>query len=55
MIDESIDISVIDYLVVFSTFLEDGMLAFVFLGLLEISNGEKDASTIYEILLMSLK
>ena len=55
MIDESTDISVTGHLVVFATFLEDGIPVSVFLGLLHIPNGKKDASIIYEILLTSLK
>ena len=41
MIDESTDISVTDYLVVFATIIEEGVPMTVFLGLLEIEGGKK--------------
>ena len=55
MIDESTDISVTGHLVVFATFVEEGEVASVFLGLLQIADGKKDATLIYETLLTSLK
>ena len=55
MIDESIDISVIGHLVVFATFVEDGDIVCVFLGLLHITDGKKDIALIFDTLLTSLK
>ena len=43
MIDESIDISMTGHLVVFITFVEEGMLWCVFIGPLHIDGGKKDA------------
>jgi len=54
MVDESTDISVLGHLVVFATFLEDGVPICVFLGLLHIPGGKKNASIIYELILTSL-
>ena len=54
MVDESTDISVLGHLVVFATFLEDGVPTCVFLGLLHIQGGKKNASMIYELILTSL-
>ena len=55
MIDESTDISVTGHLVVFATFVEDGDIVCVFLGLLHILDGRKDAALIFDTLLTSLK
>jgi len=55
MIDESTDISVTGLLVVFATFLKDGVSASVFLGLLKIPDDKKDARIIFDVLLTSLK
>ena len=55
MIDESTDISATRHLVVFATFVEEGEVASVFLGLLQIVDGKKDATLIYETLPISLK
>ena len=54
MVDESTNISVLGHLVVFAIFLEDGIPICVFLGLLHILGGKKDASMIYELILTSL-
>ena len=54
MID-STNILVIGHLVVFATFVEEGEVASVFLGLLQIADGKNDATLIYETLLTSLK
>ena len=43
MIDELIDISMTNHLVVFITFVEEGMLWCVFIGPLHIDGGKKDA------------
>ena len=55
MIDESTDISVTGHLVVFATIIEEGVALIVFLGLLEIEGGKKDASIIFECLVNHLK
>ena len=55
MIDESTDISVTGHLVVFATIIEEGVPMTVFLGLLEIEGGKKDASIIFECLVKHLK
>jgi hypothetical protein len=47
-IDESTDIAVISHLVVFATFVEDGLPVSTFLGLLFISEGPKDVVLIFE-------
>lgn len=54
MIDESTDVHVLEHLVVFVIFLEDGVPTCVFSGLLHISGGKKDVSMIYEVILTSL-
>ena len=54
MVDESTDISVLGHLVVFATFLEDGVPTCVFLGLLYIPRGKKDVSMICKLLLTFL-
>lgn len=55
IIDEYIDILVTCHLVVFVTFLEDGLFASIFLSILEMLNGKKDVGIIYDVLLRSLK
>ena len=55
MIDKSTDISVTGHLVVFTTIIEEGMPLTVFLGLLEIEGGKKDASVIFYCLVNHLK
>lgn len=42
MIDESTDISLTSHLMVFTTFVEEGMSQCVFLGLLHTNDGRKD-------------
>ena len=42
-------------MVVFATFVEDGDIVCVFLGLLHITDGKKDAALIFDTLLTSLK
>ena len=54
MVDESTDISVLGHLVVFATFLEDGVSVCGFLSLLQIPGGKKDAGVIYELLVTLL-
>jgi hypothetical protein len=54
MVDESADISITGHLVVFATFLEDGVQVCVFLGLLHTPGGRKDAAAIYDLLLTTL-
>ena len=55
MIDESTDISVTCHLVVFASFVEEGLALCVFLGLLHIEEGKKDACIIFETLTRSMK
>ena len=55
MIDESTDISVTGHLVVFASFVEEGLPLCVFLGLLHIEEGKKDACIIFETLTKSMK
>jgi hypothetical protein len=55
MIDESTDISVTGHLVVFSSFVEKGLPLCVFLGLLHIEEGKKDAYIIFETLTRTMK
>ena len=55
MIDENTYILVIGYLVVFATFVAEGKVASIFLGLLQIVDGKKDAALIFETLLTSLQ
>ena len=55
MIDESINISITSYLIVFAIFVEDGEAMCVFLGLFGIKDGKKDVALRFETLLMSLK
>jgi len=55
MVDESTNISVIGHLVVFATIMEEGLPMTLFLGLLEIEGGKKDATIIFDTLLCNLK
>jgi hypothetical protein len=55
MIDESTDISVTGHLVVFASFVEEGLSLCVFLGLLHIEEREKNAYIIFETLTKSMK
>ena len=55
MIDKSTDISVTCHLVVFATFVEDGLHFHVFLGLLHIKEGKKDVCIIFETLIKNIK
>ena len=48
MMDESTDISVLKYLIMFATFFEDGLTIYVFFYLLHILGNRKDASIIYK-------
>ena len=48
MIDESTDISSTGHVVVFGTFVEEGLPISVFLGLFEVPNGKKDDGLIFE-------
>jgi hypothetical protein len=55
MIDESTDISVTGHLVVFATIIEEGLPVTLFLGLLQIEEGKKDSTMIYETLIYSIQ
>jgi hypothetical protein len=55
MIDESTHISVTCHLVVFASFVEEGILFYVFLGLLHIEEGKKDTCIIFETLIKNMK
>lgn len=55
MIDESTDISVTGHLVAFATIIEEGLPVSVFLGLLPIEGGKKDAGIIYDTLITALR
>ena len=55
MIDESTDVSVTGHLVVFATIVEEGVPVTVFLGLLQIKDGKKDAGVIFDTLLSNLR
>jgi len=55
MVDESTNISVTGHLVVFATIMEEGLPVTVFLGLLEIEGGNKDAAVIFDTLLCNLR
>ena len=55
MIDESTDVSVTGHVVVFATFVEEGIPIIAFLGLLEIPGGKKDAQIIYDCLIKSIE
>jgi len=46
MIDEYTDVSVIRHLIVFATIIEEGLHVTIFLGLLKIEGGKKDAIVI---------
>jgi hypothetical protein len=54
MLNESIDISIKGHLVVFATFLEDVIQVCIFLVLLYIPENKKDATMIYDLLLIIL-
>ena len=47
MIDESTDVSVTGHIVIFATFVDDGLLVSNFLGLLEFINGQKNVEEIF--------
>lgn len=47
MIDESTDVSVTGHIVIFATFVDDGLLVSNFLGLLEFTNGQKNVEEIF--------
>ena len=55
MIDESTDVSVTWHIVVFASFVEEGLPIVVFLGLIQIEDGKKDSKQIFEALLVALK
>jgi len=55
MIDEFTDVSVTGRVVVFASFVEEGLPITAFLGLLEISGGKKDAQIIFYCLLKSIE
>ena len=55
MIDESTDINSISYVVVFGTFVEEGLLMSFFGGLFKVPNGKKDAGLIFEGLQKRIK
>ena len=54
MIDESTDVSVTGHVVVFATFVEDGLSVSIFMGLFEIANDKKNAEEIFQKLLKSM-
>lgn len=55
IIDESLDISVTYHLLVFVSFVKDGLHLGIFLGLLSTKNGNKDAHIIYETHIRSMR
>ena len=55
MIDESTDVSVTGYIVVFACFVEEGLPVAIFLGLIQISDGKKNPKEIYDALLAAMK
>jgi hypothetical protein len=55
MVDESIDISVTNHIVVFASYLEGGLPITSFLGLLWLVNGKKDSKVIFEALMGLVK
>ena len=55
MNDESTDISITQHLVIFATFVQEGEIVSVFLSLLQIVNGKRDATLIFETLLTNLQ
>ena len=55
LIDESIDTIIIGHLIVLATFVENGFHMSVFLGLLEINNGRKDAQEFFYYLFLGVK
>ena len=55
MIDESIDISSTGHVVVFGTFVEEGLPTSIFLDLFEVPNSKKDAGLIFEGLQKRIK
>ena len=55
MIYESINNLVIRHLVEFATFVEEGEVASVFFHLLQVVDGKKDVTLIFETLLISLQ
>ena len=55
MIDESSDISSIGHVVVFGTFVEEGLPLSVFLDLFDVPNGKKDVGLIFEDLQKRIK
>ena len=55
MIDESTNISVTGHLVVFATIVEEGLPVTLFLGLLHIEGGKKDATIIFETVVKNLR
>jgi len=54
-IDEYIDICVTSHLIVFATFIEEGLHITVFLGLLEIEVGKYNVIVIFDCLINHLK
>ena len=55
MIDKGVDISSTSDVVVFDTFVEEGLPMSIFLDLLEVPNGRKDANLIFEDLQKNFK
>ena len=55
MIDEPTDISSTGHIVVFGTFVEEGLPISFFLGLFEVPNNKKDAGLIFEDLQKRIK
>ena len=55
MVDESTNTLVISHLVIFATFVEEGLSCFNFLSLLFMANGHKDKKVIYKKLISFFK
>lgn len=49
MIDESMNIFITCIVVVFTSFVEDGLPLYVFIGLLQINYGKKNPCSIFKI------
>ena len=55
MIDEFTDINIINLLMVFATYLEEGLYVTRFLGLRWLLNDKKDSKMIFEVLMGLVK
>jgi len=54
MVDESTDVSATGHLVMFATIVEEGLPMTVFLDLLQLEGGKKDAATIFSCVVSQL-